>query len=65
LIHLEAAVLVAPAIVGLFGDADRTADVRHGLFHSQGNFSFTQFGKDLFNGVPETWWHTALLSARP
>jgi len=64
LIHLEAAVLVALAMIGLFGDADRTADVCHGLSLSQDNFSFTQFGEDLFNGVPETW-RTALHSARP
>jgi hypothetical protein len=30
----------------------------------QGDFGFTQFGKDLFDSVTQTW-HEALLSARP
>jgi hypothetical protein len=50
--------------VGLFGDTERLADVRHGLSLTQGDFRFTQFGEDLFDGVKKTW-HAALLSARP
>jgi hypothetical protein len=50
--------------VGLFGDTERTTDVNHGLSFTQGDFGFTQFGEDLFDGVTKTW-HTPLLSARP
>jgi hypothetical protein len=64
LIHLEAAVFVAPTIVGLLGDTERTADVSHGLSLTQGNLGFTQCGEDLFDGVTKTW-HAGLLSARP
>jgi len=31
---------------------------------AQGDFRFTEFGKNLFDGVTQTW-HAALLSARP
>ena len=64
LIHPEAAVFVAPAIVGLTGDTECTVEVSHGLSLAQRNFGFTQFGEDLFDSMTETW-HTALLSVRP
>ena len=63
MIHSEAAVYIARTIVGLFDDTERKQDVSHGLSLTQGDFSFTQFGEDLFDGVTKTW-HTALLSAR-
>jgi hypothetical protein len=62
--HLEAAVFMAPRIVGVFGDTERTADVNHGLSRTQGDFGVTQFGEELFDGMTKTW-QAALLSARP
>jgi hypothetical protein len=41
LIHLEAAVFVAPTMVSVFGDTERTADVSHGLSLTHGDFGFT------------------------
>ena len=40
MIDLKPAVFVAPAIVGLFGNAESTADLRHGLALTQGDFGF-------------------------
>ena len=36
--------------VGLFGDTERPADASYGLSLTQGDFGFTQFGEDLFDG---------------
>ncbi len=64
LVHLQPAVLPLPVIVGLFGDTQAPTDLGYGLSFTQHYFHFPQLGKNLFDGVTETW-QMALRSARP
>ena len=59
LIDLEPTVLIAPAVIRLFGDADRSTRLSNRLSFAQRDLDFPQLGEDLFDGVTETS-HTAL-----
>ena len=63
LIELQAAVLIAPAIVRLFGDVELPADLDDGLPPAQGDLGLPQLRDDLFDGVFDAW-HLALLWAQ-
>ena len=56
----QSAVLMAPVIAGLFGDAHRAAGLHDGRSLAQRDFGVTPFGEDLFDGVTETWSATVL-----
>ena len=62
--NLQAAVLLAPPIVGLLGDAQGPAHFGHRVTARQADFSLTQLADDLFRGMSLPW-HLDLLSNGP
>lgn len=50
MIDLQAPLLIAPAIKGLFGNPYAPADLGDGLLFAQSDFGFAQLGEDLFDG---------------
>ena len=64
LINCQPAIVVLPAVLRLFGDAQRSASWGDSLSLAQGDLGFTQRGENLVDGVTETW-QTTLRSAQP
>ena len=62
--NLQAAVLLAPPIVRLLGDAQGPARFWHRVTARQADFSLTQLADDLFRGMSLPW-HLDLLSNGP
>ena len=62
--NLQAAVLLAPPIVRLLGDAQGPAHFGHRVTARQADFSLTQLADDLFRGMSLPW-HLDLLSNGP
>ena len=64
LIDFQPSVLVAPAIISLSSTTQGSTDLHNALPFAQHHLGFTQFGKDLFDGMTQTW-HATLRSAQP